>query len=77
MVTHVFAFLTVDDTKGDRFTSFGLSLTQTSQRAARAFGIGGGSLKPWHIGVFVVTVFMALYVMFKIVEWWTSGPVPV
>ncbi|KAF9456220.1 hypothetical protein BDZ94DRAFT_1276206 [Collybia nuda] len=68
--------LMLDET-GDRFTSFGHSLTQTSQRAARAFGIGEGSLKPWRIGLLVVSVFLAFWVISKVYSWWSPGPVPV
>ncbi|KAF8220842.1 hypothetical protein L208DRAFT_1331459 [Tricholoma matsutake] len=63
--------LMLDDT-GDRFSTFGSVLKQTSQRAARAFGIGEASLKTWRIAMFVVVLFIAIWITSKVFAWWTS-----
>jgi len=61
--------LILDDT-GDRFSSFGARLAQTSQRAGQAFGIGSGSLKPWRIAALIVSVFLVVWVLRKLFGWW-------
>ncbi|KAF5309984.1 hypothetical protein D9619_010240 [Psilocybe cf. subviscida] len=67
--------LMLDDT-GDRFSAFGTQLSQTSRRAAQAFGIGTGSLKPWRIGMLIVGLFVAFWFISKILSWWWGSPVP-
>ncbi|KAF9013494.1 hypothetical protein BDQ17DRAFT_1231906 [Cyathus striatus] len=66
--------LMLDDT-GDRFSSFGASLAQTSRRAGEAFGIGRGSLKPWRIAMLIVGAFLVLWVSSKLFAWWFYSPV--
>ncbi|KAF9531444.1 Bet1-like protein, partial [Crepidotus variabilis] len=58
------------DTTGDRFSSFGSELMQTSRRAGQAFGIGTGSLKPWRIAALIIVVFLAFWISSKILGWW-------
>ncbi|KAF8876943.1 hypothetical protein BD779DRAFT_1613215 [Infundibulicybe gibba] len=64
------------DDAGNRFNSFGDSLTQTSRRAAQAFGIGTGSLKPWRIAMLIISVFLAFWITSKFYFWWTGGDIP-
>ncbi|KAF6764746.1 hypothetical protein DFP72DRAFT_321589 [Ephemerocybe angulata] len=54
------------------FASFGTSLSQASLRARQAFGIGPGTgtLKPWHIAMLILAVFIALWLGAKIAGWW-------
>ncbi|KAF8628306.1 hypothetical protein AX17_006009 [Amanita inopinata Kibby_2008] len=61
--------LMLDET-GDRFSSFSSTLAQTSRRAAQAFGIGSGSLKPWRIAMLIVVVFLSIWLVSKILSWW-------
>lgn len=61
--------------QGDRFSSFGSSLMQTSQRAGQAFGIGSGSLKPWRIAMLIVGLFLAFWFISKLLRWWWASPV--
>ncbi|KAF8066557.1 Bet1-like protein [Lyophyllum atratum] len=61
--------LMLDET-GDRFSSFGTALTQTSDRAARAFGIKEGGLKSFRIAMLVVFLFLAFWIMSKLYHWW-------
>ncbi|PPQ78455.1 hypothetical protein CVT25_011850 [Psilocybe cyanescens] len=65
--------LMLDET-GDRFSSFGASLMQTSKRAGQAFGIGSGSLKPWRIAMLIVGVFLAFWIISKVLSWWWGSP---
>ncbi|EDR09852.1 Bet1-like protein [Laccaria bicolor S238N-H82] len=62
------------DNTNDRFSSFGTALSQTSQRAAQAFGIGTGSLKPWRIAALIVGVFIAFWLTSKVLGWWWGSP---
>ncbi|GLB40875.1 hypothetical protein LshimejAT787_0900900 [Lyophyllum shimeji] len=61
--------LMLDET-GDRFTAFGNALTQTSDRAARAFGIGEGGLKTFRIAMLVVALFITFWISSKLYHWW-------
>ncbi|KAL5528948.1 hypothetical protein ACEPAG_4922 [Sanghuangporus baumii] len=63
--------LTLDETSNS-FTSFGTSLAQSSQRAARAFGLSGG-VKTWRNILMCVGVIMGLWIVWRIVAWWI-GP---
>jgi len=65
--------LMLDET-GDRFSAFGNSLLQTSRRAGQAFGIGTGSLKPWRIAMLIITVFLAFWIISKVLRWWWGSP---
>ncbi|KAF9044174.1 Bet1-like protein [Panaeolus papilionaceus] len=65
--------LMLDET-GDRFSSFGTQLRESSRRAGQAFGIGTGSLKPWRIAMLIVGVFMVFWVISKILSWWWGTP---
>jgi hypothetical protein len=60
--------------QGDRFNAFGSALKQTSQRAARAFGIGEGNLRTGRIALFLVFLFIGFWVTGKVWSWWRSGP---
>ncbi|KIM38556.1 hypothetical protein M413DRAFT_420328 [Hebeloma cylindrosporum] len=62
------------DETGDRFSSFGSSLMQTSRRAGQAFGIGTGSLKPWRIAMLIVALFLAFWFTSKVLSWWWGSP---
>ncbi|KAG6811330.1 hypothetical protein H0H92_007949 [Tricholoma furcatifolium] len=62
----------LDDTN-DRFTAFGNTLTQTSDRAARAFGIGEGHLKTFRVAMLLVVVFITFWLGSKLYHWWTGG----
>ncbi|KAJ7220724.1 hypothetical protein GGX14DRAFT_354581 [Mycena pura] len=64
--------LMLDDT-GNRFNSFGFSLSQTTRRAGQAFGIGEGGLKTWRVVIFVVAFFFSFFLVRKIFLWWRSG----
>jgi hypothetical protein len=66
--------LTINYLQGDRFSSFGTSLMQTSRRAGQAFGIGTGSLKPWRIAMLIVAVFLAFWFASKVLSWWWGSP---
>ena len=66
--------LTINCLQGDRFSSFGTSLMQTSRRAGQAFGIGTGSLKPWRIAMLIVAVFLAFWFISKALSWWWGSP---
>jgi len=66
--------LILDET-GDRFSSFGASLMQTSRRAGQAFGIGSGSLKPWRIAMLIVGLFLVVWLISKLLGWWWASPV--
>ncbi|KAF8702651.1 hypothetical protein AX14_014359 [Amanita brunnescens Koide BX004] len=59
----------LDDT-GDNFSSFSATLKQTSRKAAQAFGIGTGSLKPWRIAMLIVGLFITFWLVSKILAWW-------
>ncbi|KAF8148001.1 Bet1-like protein [Crassisporium funariophilum] len=65
--------LMLDET-GDRFSSFGATLTATSRRAGQAFGIGTGSLKPWRIAMLIVALFLAFWISSKVLAWWWGSP---
>ncbi|KAF8178941.1 Bet1-like protein [Pholiota molesta] len=65
--------LILDET-GDRFSSFGTTLMQTSRRAGQAFGIGTGSLKPWRIATLIIAVFLAFWFISKVLRWWWGSP---
>ncbi|KAF9472899.1 Bet1-like protein [Pholiota conissans] len=65
--------LMLDET-GDRFSSFGNTLMQTSRKAGQAFGIGSGSLKPWRIAALIICVFLGFWFMSKIMRWWWGAP---
>ncbi|KAK2459966.1 hypothetical protein APHAL10511_007972 [Amanita phalloides] len=58
------------DETSDSFSSFSTTLKQTSRKAAQAFGIGTGSLKPWRIAMLIVGLFIAFWLISKIVSWW-------
>ncbi|EJD06138.1 uncharacterized protein FOMMEDRAFT_119670 [Fomitiporia mediterranea MF3/22] len=62
--------LTLDETS-NTFTSFGSSLAQSSQRAARAFGLSGG-VRTWRNILTCVGVIVGLWVAWRIFTWWTS-----
>ncbi|KAJ7607161.1 hypothetical protein FB45DRAFT_764505 [Roridomyces roridus] len=64
--------LMLDDT-GDRFNSFGASLSQSARRAGAAFGIGNGGLKTWRVALFVVGFFLAFLVVRKLFSLWNSS----
>ncbi|KIY46687.1 Bet1-like protein [Fistulina hepatica ATCC 64428] len=68
------------DTTSDRFTVFSGSLSQTARRAGQAFGVGTGSLKPWRIAMFIVSLFLGFWLITKVLAWWWpnggSGSVP-
>ncbi|KAI5119582.1 hypothetical protein M0805_006467 [Coniferiporia weirii] len=63
--------LTLDETS-NAFTSFGSSLSQSSQRAARAFGLSGG-VKQWRNILYCVGIVVGLWLTWRIVSWWI-GP---
>ncbi|TFK98146.1 hypothetical protein BDV98DRAFT_573566 [Pterulicium gracile] len=67
--------LMLDDT-GNTFSSFGASLTQTSNRARQAFGLGPGSLKTSRIVLYIVGGFIGLWVVFKVWGWWSYPSSP-
>ncbi|KAJ7621409.1 hypothetical protein FB45DRAFT_140863 [Roridomyces roridus] len=67
--------LMLDDT-GDRFNSFGASLSQSARRAGAAFGIGNGGLKTWRVALFVVGFFLAFLVVRKLFSLWSSSSGP-
>lgn len=58
--------------QGDRFSSFGSQLAQTSRRAGQAFGIGTGSLRTWRLVSFIVTIFLLLWISGKVFNRWGS-----
>ncbi|KIL64997.1 hypothetical protein M378DRAFT_162559 [Amanita muscaria Koide BX008] len=58
------------DETSDGFSSFATTLQQTSRRAGQAFGIGTGSLKPWRIAMLIVSLFLSLWLISKILSWW-------
>lgn len=62
--------------QGDRFSSFGAELMQTSRRAGQAFGIGTGSLKPWRIAALIIAMFLFFWISSKILMWWHGSPAP-
>lgn len=65
--------------QNDRFNSFAASLTQSSKRAAQAFGLvnGNGTVRPWRIALAVVLAFLALWLGNKILGfWWYASPTP-
>ncbi|KAG6910346.1 hypothetical protein DXG01_011415 [Tephrocybe rancida] len=64
--------LMLDETT-DRFSAFGNTLTQASDRAARAFGIGEGQLKTFRIAMLFVAVFLTLWVGSKLYYWWSPA----
>ncbi|KAF8347577.1 Bet1-like protein [Amanita rubescens] len=58
------------DETGDSFSSFSMTLKQTSRKAVQAFGIGTGSLKPWRIAMLIVGLFITFWFVSKILSWW-------
>ncbi|KAH7868469.1 hypothetical protein F5879DRAFT_962958 [Lentinula edodes] len=64
--------LMLDDTS-NTFTSFANSLTQSSRRAAHAFGLTSGGVKSWRVAMYVVGAFLSLWIMGKIWWWWSAS----
>ncbi|KAJ3716775.1 hypothetical protein DFJ43DRAFT_1100247 [Lentinula guzmanii] len=64
--------LVLDDT-GNNFTSFANSLTQSSRRAAHAFGLTSGGVKSWRVAMYVVGAFLGLWIMGKVWWWWSAS----
>ncbi|KAF7294305.1 t-SNARE coiled-coil-like proteiny domain-containing protein [Mycena chlorophos] len=67
--------LILDET-GNRFNSFGASLTQTARRAGQAFGFGEGGLRTWRVAIYVVGFFFAFLIMRRIWSWWGAPVAP-
>ncbi|KAF8800078.1 hypothetical protein BYT27DRAFT_7118450, partial [Phlegmacium glaucopus] len=65
--------LILDET-GDRFSSFGSSLMRTSERAAQVFGIRSRSVKPWRIAMLIVGLFLAFWLIPKLLRRWWASP---
>ncbi|KAG2067712.1 hypothetical protein BDR04DRAFT_1129514 [Suillus decipiens] len=65
--------LTLDDT-GNAFSSLSTSLSQSSRRAAQAFGLSGaGGVRQTRIIMYIVGSFLALWVVWKMKDlWWAS-----
>ncbi|RDB16467.1 hypothetical protein Hypma_002819 [Hypsizygus marmoreus] len=61
--------LMLDETS-DRFGSFGTTLTQASDRAARAFGIGEGGLKSFRVALIIICAFVTFWITSKLYYWW-------
>jgi len=62
--------LTLDETSNS-FSSFGTSLAQSSQRAARAFGLNGG-VKQWKFILYCASFLVGLWLVWRIFSWWTT-----
>ena len=64
------------DDAGNSFSSFGATLSQTSQRARQAFGIGQvGGLKTGRVAVAVFGLLACIWISSKVFWWWTATPV--
>ncbi|OAX38619.1 hypothetical protein K503DRAFT_770284 [Rhizopogon vinicolor AM-OR11-026] len=65
--------LTLDDT-GNAFSSLSTSLSQSSRRAAQAFGLSGaGGVRQMRIIMYTVGGFLALWLVWKTKGiWWAS-----
>lgn len=57
------------DETGDRFSSFGASLSQTSARAKQVF-VGEGGLKTGRVALAVIGTFLGFWLVSKIWHWW-------
>ncbi|KIY66775.1 Bet1-like protein [Cylindrobasidium torrendii FP15055 ss-10] len=63
------------DDANDNFNSFGSTLSQTSQRAKQAFGIGTpGGLKTGRIAMTMFSVLAFLWLSNKVFWWWRGDP---
>ncbi|KAF8668041.1 hypothetical protein RhiXN_07612 [Rhizoctonia solani] len=62
------------DNTGNIFSSFQNSLSSSSQRAARAFGIGPGGVKQSRLILMIVAATFSLWVVYRAWAWWV-GPV--
>ncbi|KAG5729881.1 hypothetical protein E4T56_gene1612 [Termitomyces sp. T112] len=58
------------DETSNRFNEFGNTLTQASDRAARAFGIGEGHMKSFRIAMLIVVIFITFWISSKLYHWW-------
>ncbi|KAH0579214.1 hypothetical protein H2248_003363 [Termitomyces sp. 'cryptogamus'] len=58
------------DETSNRFNEFGNTLTQASDRAARAFGIGEGHMKSFRIAMLIVVIFITFWFSSKLYHWW-------
>ncbi|KAI9573055.1 hypothetical protein HD554DRAFT_2013778 [Boletus coccyginus] len=68
---------TLDDT-GNSFSSFSSQLSNSSRRAAQAFGLAGaGGVRQMRIIMYVVSGFLALWIVWRTISfgWGSSGEV--
>ncbi|TDL18936.1 hypothetical protein BD410DRAFT_774501 [Rickenella mellea] len=66
--------LTLDETNNS-FSSFGSALSQSSQRAARAFGLQGG-VRQCRIIAYCVAFLVAFWFTWRLLSWWRAPPPP-
>ncbi|KAF8596202.1 hypothetical protein BDV93DRAFT_500645 [Ceratobasidium sp. AG-I] len=64
------------DNTSNIFSSFQTTLAGSSQRAARAFGIGPGGVKQTRLIFYIVAAICGLWILWRGWAWWAGPEIP-